>query len=242
MSISIVIPTLNEADQIGRVISCAVAQAAGPTPEIIVADCRSTDATLRLAERAGARVVCGHGAMNRAGACNAGAAVATGDVLLFLHADCQVPSRYDEMIQATLDTPGTIGGAFEFALDGGGTLLRIVELLDRVRYRVRGRFYGDQGIFIRRDAFHRIGGFPRLDILEDAHFCRLARRMGRMQLIHHPMLTSPRRFREGGVLRTLLFDTLIWAWDAIGQDPAVFAKRYRAHNLTRRDTPQPAHA
>lgn len=232
MRLSIVIPTLNEAGTLEATIALVRDRAKGRGHEIIVADCGSTDDTAVMAERLGVAVEYGPTLTSRARAVNAGGRASTGDVILFLHADSQVPRHYDALIEQTLEEPGVVGGAFEFALDGPEWRLRLVEVVDRVRYRIRGRYYGDQGIFVRRSLFEEAGGFPDEGIFEDAHFCREARRRGRMQLIKAAMRTSPRRFYRGGILTTLAADAWIVIKDLIGLDLSGSARRYRLYNLT----------
>lgn len=237
MRLSVIIPTLNEADYLGRTVDIVRRRSRrGKRIEIVVADCGSADATLAVAREGAVRVVQDPTLTNRARACNAGAACAGGDVFLFLHADSHVPERFEQLIFDALAEAGVVGGAFEFKLDGPQWRLRLVEWINRVRYRIRGRFYGDQGIFVLRDVFESVGGFCDVPILEDAWFCRDARTRGRMRLITVPMRTSPRRFCKGGILTVLALDVLIWLWDAVHLNPAVFATVYRANNTRRADS------
>ena len=240
MNLSVIIPTLNEATCLSETISELRNRCAGKPPEVIVADCGSTDATMAIAAGCGARRIAGPRITNRARACNAGAAAASGDVLLFLHADCRPPQNFDASIERTLAKPKTVGGAFEFRLDGVQWRLRFVELVNRVRYRLRGRYFGDQGIFIRRSTFARIGGFPDIGILEDAHLSARARREGLMRLVPRDMFTSPRRFYDGGILRILALDFSIVVLDLLGLDAQCFASNYRRNNLRRASSAKPA--
>lgn len=233
MRLSVVIPTLNEAGQIAEAIETLRRRTVGSEPEILVMDSGSVDETVRIARSCNVRVEVDPALSCRAAACNAGAARTTGDVLLFLHADSRVPERFDEVIRDALASEGVTGGAFEFVLDGPEWRLRIVEWINRIRYRIRSRFYGDQGIFVRRAVFDAVDGFPRTSILEDAHFCALARRVGPMRLVPSRMLTSPRRFYNGGILTTLAFDVLIVLVDLAGLDVGRFGALYRRDNLRR---------
>ncbi len=230
MRISVIIPALNEAGLLAETIRVLRRRTSGVPVQVVVADCGSEDRTRAIAAACSAVVETDPSVTSRAEACNAGAAAAVGDVLMFLHADSRVPQRYDELIRETLADAGVVGGAFEFKLDGPQIRLRIVEWIDRLRYRLRGRFYGDQGIFVRRDTFDRLGGFPTIGILEDAHFCAAARRLGAMRLRPEEMLTSPRRFYAGGILTTLAFDVLIVLTDLLGLTPKRFARAYRRDN------------
>ncbi|MFQ5491716.1 MAG: TIGR04283 family arsenosugar biosynthesis glycosyltransferase [Phycisphaerae bacterium] len=233
MQLTVIIPTLNEAAHLPGCIAAVRERTAGPVPQIIVADCGSQDDTITLARQCGVPVVSGAWVSDRSAACNAGAQAAEADALLFLHADSLVPQGYDALIRAALADPGVVGGAFEFKLDGPEWRLRIVELINRLRYRIRGRFYGDQGIFVRHLTFKHLGGFPDQGILEDAHFCGLLRRAGKTRLIRTPMPTSPRRFYNSGILTTLARDILIVLTDLTGLNPQRFAPAYRQDNTCR---------
>src|SRR5262249_45208753 len=209
--LSIIIPTLNEAGYLGAAVAGLRRNAVlAGRPEVIVADCGSVDGTADHAAPLGARGVQESPPLDsRAAALNRGAAEARGDVLLFLDADSLVPYAYDRSIAGALRDPHVVGGAFEFALDGAPLGLRVVEVINRIRYRIWKWYYGDQGIFVRRDVFRRVGGYPRRRILEASDFCRVLGRKGRLALIHKPMKTSPRRFLEGGIYRVLVQDVWI---------------------------------
>jgi glycosyltransferase involved in cell wall biosynthesis len=232
--LSILIPTLNEA----RYLAEAVAQVRrrsvlGPPYEIIVADCSSRDGTAELAGRLGAKLVSEQPSLSsRAAALNRAAAEATGDVLLCLDADTVVPWGYDRAIMQALRDPHVVGGAFEFALDGRGLGLRVVELINRVRYRIWPLFYGDQGIFVRASVFRRVGGYPERRILEASDFCR---RLGRrhLVLVRKYMSTSARRFVEGGIFRVLAHDCWIWLFDLCRLPTERFGPAYQQDNLCR---------
>lgn len=233
MRLSVVIPTLNEEAYLGEAISVLRARTFGPAVEVLVADCGSVDDTRGVAARCGVRTVTGASPANRAGACNAGAAAATGDAILFLHADSQVPAGFDTRIGDALASSDVVGGAFEFKLGGPQRRLRLVELINRARYRVRGRFFGDQGIFVRRRTFVEAGGFPPVGIFEDAHFCARLRHLGAMRLVPAAMVTSPRRFYNGGILRTLAADIGMVTADLAGLDLHRFAVAYARDNVRR---------
>jgi glycosyltransferase involved in cell wall biosynthesis len=235
VKLSVVIPTLNEARHLPAAVAAVRRRAAlGPPHEIIVADCGSADGTAAVAERLGVRVVGGTPPPDsRAAALNRGAAAATGDVLLFLDADTFVPSAYDRSVRGALRDPQVVGGAFEFALDGREVGLRVVEAINRVRYRIWPRYYGDQGVFVRTAAFRRAGGYPARRILEASDLCRTLARHGRLVLVHKPMRTSPRRFLEGGIYRVLALDVHIWWRDLLGLATEPFGPAYQENNRRR---------
>jgi hypothetical protein len=235
VKLSIVIPTLNEAGYLPAAVAAVRRRAAlGPPHEIIIADCGSADGTAAVAERLGVRVVCDAPPPDsRAAALNRGAAVATGDVLVFLDADTLVPLAFDRSIGGVLSDPQVVGGAFEFALDGREVGLRVVEVINRVRYRLWPRYYGDQGVFVRAAVFRRAGGYPERRILEASDLCRTLARYGRLALIHKPMRTSPRRFLEGGIYRVLALDVDIWWRDLLGLATEPFGPAYQENNRRR---------
>jgi glycosyltransferase involved in cell wall biosynthesis len=206
----------------------------GAPQEIIVADCGSADGSAELAARLGVSVVKESPRLeSRAAALNAGAARATGNVLLFLDADTQAPRGYDRAIERALRDPHVVGGAFEFALDGAEVGLRIVELINRIRYRIWPYFYGDQGIFVRAEVFHRLGGYPCRRIMEASDLCRILNRKGRLVLIHKPVKTSARRFVDGGMYRVLAHDVRIWLLDLMRLSTEGYGSAYQQDNRRR---------
>jgi glycosyltransferase involved in cell wall biosynthesis len=235
VKLSVIIPTLNEAGYLPAAVAAVRRRAAlGPPHEILVADCRSADGTAELAERLGVRVVCDAPLPDsRAAALNRGAAVASGDVLLFLDADTLVPVAFDRSIRGALRDPQVVGGAFENALDGPGLGLRLIEAVNRVRYRIWQHYYGDQGLFVRAAVFRGVGGYPDRRILEAPDLCRTLARHGRLALIHKPMRTSPRRLLEGGTLRVMALYFHIWWLDLVGLPTERFGAAYQENNRRR---------
>ncbi|MEE9252048.1 MAG: glycosyltransferase family 2 protein [Thermodesulfobacteriota bacterium] len=235
MNLSVIIPALNEARHLTAAIRAVRDKAAlGEPRDIIVVDSGSTDGTGEVARGLGARLVgCGHNQGGRAAALNRGAESATGDVFLFLDADTLPPLGYDQSIKSVLEDPGVVGGAFEFALSGSGFALRLVELVNRVRYRIWRRYYGDQGVFVRAEVFRRLGGYPPRRILEASEFCVSLGRVGKLALIPKKMVTSPRRFVDGGVYTVLANDVKIWWLDLIGRPVDHYADAYWEQNRQR---------
>jgi rSAM/selenodomain-associated transferase 2 len=235
MRLSIIIPTLNEARYLTATLEQVRSRAVlGPPHEIIVSDCGSTDGTAELAACLGARLAGSQPPpVSRAAACNCGAALATGDVLLFLDADSLVPAGYDQAIQRALRTSWVVGGAFEFALDGPQLGLRVVEFINQVRYRLMPLYYGDQGLFVRAAAFRAVGGYREVRLLESADLCRRLRGIGHLVLLRKPIKTSARRFIEGGILRVLVTDTRIWLLDFLGLPTEQYSSAYQEQNCRR---------
>lgn len=235
MNLSIIIPTLNEAAYLATTIETLTQNSSlGECYEIIVIDSGSTDETCEIALRLGVGLIKSKPKFpGRAFVLNEAAESATGDVLLFLDADTLVPVGYDQSIQTALSNPKVVGGAFEFALDGSEFGLRIVELINRIRYRIRQRYYGDQGIFVRADVFHKVGGYPEIGLLEAAHFCKKLSKYGKLKLIGKEMKTSPRRFIDGGIYKVLASDVKIWFLDLIGVSIKKYSNSYWKENELR---------
>jgi rSAM/selenodomain-associated transferase 2 len=233
LTISVILPTLNEADALATTVAIARDEANGCV-EVIISDCGSTDATRQIGDQLG-RVVAG--GRNRADAQNRGAAAATGDVLLFLHADTRLPAQWDAAIRRRLQNPAIVGGAFDFRFSGHRKArglrrqgLRIVQVLNRIRFRMTGCYYGDQAIFCRRETFDRLGGFRLLPVLEDADFSRRMLRLGRTAILQPPVKTSPRRFLDRGIVRQMMLNWSILGRDLLGLPLQRQATRYRGHN------------
>jgi len=223
MSLSLVIPALNEADAIGATL----AGVAEGFSEVIVADGGSADSTVEIARGAGARVsVSGPG---RGGQQNAGAALASGDVLVFLHADTRLPADAPERIRAALADPAVVGGGFSLAIDSDDPFLRIVARTATWRARSGGLFYGDQALFVRRDVFEKLGGFPLIPIMEDVALVRALRRVGRLALVEAPVLTSARRWEKENPLYTTLRNWVLVSAYLLGVPPHRLARWYRPH-------------
>ncbi len=212
IKLSIIIPTLNEADYITSTLSSIIVNKCYENkPEIIVVDSGSTDNTADIARPLVDKLIQLKSlSSGKWEALNNGAEISCGEVLLFLDADTVVPKDYDKEIENVFINKNIVGGAFEFTLDGRQFGLRVVELINRVRYRVRHSFYGDQGFFVRSDIFHKAGMFPARRLFETSAMCRKLQRYGQLELIKKPALTSPRRFIEGGIYRVLLNDIKLW--------------------------------
>jgi rSAM/selenodomain-associated transferase 2 len=222
--ISIVVPALDEADGI-RAALAAVQPLRARGHEVIVVDGGSADGTPALAAPLADRVI--SSPRGRALQQNAGAAAASGDVLLFLHADTTLPDGADALVLDGLRRTGRGWGRFDVRLSGRHPLLRVVERMIGVRSRLSGIATGDQAIFVRREWFQRVGGFPELPLMEDVAITRALKRLGPPLSLRARVTTSSRRWEERGVARTiLLMWRLRWAYFR-GADPAELARRYR---------------
>jgi rSAM/selenodomain-associated transferase 2 len=200
--LSIVMPVLNEAASIASTLASLQALRERGH-EVIVVDGGSGDATPLLVAPLADRVVLAD--RGRARQMNAGAAVATGDVLLFLHADTRLPEAALAAIAAVL--PKHVWGRFDVYIVGRPRMLRVIAALMNLRSRMSGIATGDQAIFATRAAFYAIGGFPELPLMEDIEFCKRMRRCGRPACLVSRVMTSGRRWERHGVWRTIL---LMW--------------------------------
>lgn len=194
-SLSVIIPTLNEEARIGDL----VIEARQPGVEVIVADGGSCDRTREVAAAQGARVIIAP--RGRGPQLNAGAALARGRDLLFLHADTILPANFRAIVQRTLRDLSVAVGAFQFKLDREGVQFRFVELAVKARCRLFGTPYGDQAMFMRREVFNRLKGFAAIPLMEDLDMVRRARKVGRVTLAHAHAITSARRWDEIGVVK-----------------------------------------
>jgi rSAM/selenodomain-associated transferase 2/rSAM/selenodomain-associated transferase 1 len=233
--VSVVIPALDEEMRLPATLAGAKR---GAPHEIIVVDGGSTDRTVAAARAHDAIVLTAP--QGRAAQMNAGAAIATGEFLLFLHADTILPADYTMLVCTTLARTGVAGGAFEFAISDEFAGRRTIERGTNWRARHRQLPYGDQGIFVRRDTFARIGGFPALPIMEDDVFVRRLRRLGRIAIAPAAAVTSGRRWQTRGALRTTLLNQFILLGYRLGIAPARLAAWYRGNKLRGTPIPSPA--
>ncbi len=230
--ISVVIPTLDEADNLGRLL-CALGNE--EAAEIVVADGGSRDRTVAIARAQGARVV--RSATGRGQQLGAGARAAAGDVLLFLHADTRFPAGGLRRIREALAaSPGIVGGNFRVVWDGDSSFSR---RLTRFYHELRrlGLYYGDSGVFVRRAAYDAIGGFRPIAVMEDYDFVRRLERHGEtVRIDDPPLVTSSRKFagRRSAAI--------VWGWFWIhalyhlGVAPERLARMYYSGESLRRQS------
>lgn len=220
--ISIVVPALNEAGQIvGTLLPLQAARRAGH--ELIVVDGGSSDDTMKLAAPLADRVI--GASRGRARQMNRGAAAARGDIVWFVHADTQVAEDGYLQVAAAI-AGGAAWGRFDVRLSGRRATLRMVEALMNRRSRLTGIATGDQGIFVRREAFRQVGGFADIPLMEDIALSAALRRLGRPACLAGPVITSSRRWERDGIWRTI---GLMWwlrlrYW--LGADPADLHRQY----------------
>jgi len=194
--LSVVVPALNEASGMRAALE-ALAPLRARGHEVIVVDGGSSDDTVRIAQGLADRVI--HAPRGRALQMNAGARAASGDVLLFLHADTRLPPGAETLVFSS------VWGRFDVQIDGRHPLLKVVAWAMNLRSRLTGIATGDQAIFVRREAF---AGFPEIAIMEDVAFCAAMKRRGPPACLREKVVTSGRRWESRGVLRTIF---LMWS-------------------------------
>jgi rSAM/selenodomain-associated transferase 2 len=221
--LSIVVPALDEALGIATSLArLAPLREAGH--EVVVVDGGSRDATPALAAPLADRVLAAP--RGRASQMNAGAAVAAGGVLLFLHADTRLPDRADRLILDGLDASGRAWGRFDVRIEGRHRLLRLVGAMMNRRSRWTGIATGDQAMFVRRDAFEAVGGFPPLALMEDIALSARLKRISPPLCVAERAVTSGRRWESQGVARTILLMGWLRLRYFLGASPERLARTY----------------
>lgn len=222
-SLSIVVPVLDEAAGIADTLSdLATLRAYGA--EIIVVDGGSRDATRSLAAPFADRVI--ESPRGRALQMNAGARLARGATLLFLHADTRLPRGALDAIATGLERTGRAWGRFDVEISARGAILPVVALMMNARSRATGIATGDQAIFVRRDAFEAAGGFPAIPLMEDVALSKILKRRSPPLCLRERVVTSGRRWQRHGTFRTILLMWRLRLAYALGADPRRLARRY----------------
>lgn len=219
--ISIVIPTLNEEEYIADTLDRIMPLSYG---EVIVVDGGSQDNTVEIAQDWGATVIPSR--PSRGVQMNTGARAARGDILLFLHADTQLPQDYAESIRNAMQNMQKLGGYFRLKFAPTSFLLRIKERKIFWRTHYLKLPFGDQAYFVRASVFHQIGRFPGIPIMEDVEFIRNLRRLGETVFLKRPVLTSSRRFLRHGPTRTTWRNKVVFFGYLLGVSPERLAKFY----------------
>jgi rSAM/selenodomain-associated transferase 2 len=219
-NVSVVIPAIDEQAVIATSVRSALAAGAG---EVIVVDGGSSDQTGRVATDNGASQIVSS-APGRGLQLNAGARQATGEYLLFLHADNQLG---DQCLSQICQHPQARWGAFRQSIDSPRKIFRIIEWGNALRARRRGMPFGDQAIFVRRQLFLDQGGFPEIPLMEDVELAKRLRRIDRPLLLAGPLTVSARRWEKNGVVRQTLRNWRIQFCYALGASPETLRRWYR---------------
>ena len=221
--ISIVVPVLDEDEEIAATLD-RLAHLRAVGVEVIVVDGGSRDATvLRARPRADCVISAPRG---RAPQMNAGAARASGNVLLFLHADTRLPDNADHMVLDGLHRSARVWGRFDVRIEGTHPLFAVIAWLMNFRSRLTGIATGDQAMFVRREAFIGVGGFPVIPLMEDVVLSKLLKRVSRPVCLRTRVVTSGRRWEKNGVISTILLMWRLRLAFFLGADPWKLAHRY----------------
>lgn len=222
--LSVIIPCLDEGALVRPALR-ALQPLRDQGCELLLVDGGSRDGSPQLAVGLVDRLLCS--APGRARQMNAGASLASGEILWFLHLDSRIPADAARLILAGLAQSGRGWGRFDIRLSGDRPSLRLVAAMMNLRSRLSGIATGDQGIFVRRDWFQSLGGYAEIPLMEDVEFSRRCKRRGPPLCVPTPLVTSSRRWERDGVWRTI---ALMWRLRLayfLGADPAQLARRYR---------------
>jgi len=212
----------NEERAIARTLSAL--RVGAPNAEIIVVDGGSSDSSVALAAPLADVVV--KGPRGRALQMNAGARESHGDAMVFVHADTIVPATFADDIANALSNPAIVGGRFDVQLDSDSLPLRMIGAMISLRSRISRIGTGDQAIFVRRDVFDRLDGFPNIELCEDLDFTRRLKRAGRVACLRSRVIISSRRWTHDGIARTVVRMWMIRAMYLLGVSPARMKRHY----------------
>ncbi|MBI3582933.1 MAG: TIGR04283 family arsenosugar biosynthesis glycosyltransferase [Nitrospinae bacterium] len=232
MKLSIIIPTLNEESLIEKNLSFIKKELSAISyqlsVEIIVADGGSRDKTVEIARRFADRVCISD--KGRGKQMNAGARISAGDWLLFLHADSVISEQgIRGMLEIINSEFSIIGGAFRLKIDSKKTFYKILSSFANMRSRILGIAYGDQGIFVRKNIFYMIGGYPDIPIMEDVEFVKRLKENGKFIILNECVTTSSRRWDREGILYTTIRNWILISLYLIGVSPNRLKGWYREH-------------
>lgn len=222
MNISVIIPVLNEEKVIERNL---IDLNKNLITETIVSDGGSSDATVVIASRF-AKVV--HSNPGRGTQMDLGAKAATSDILLFLHADTILPDQWRDRILSSMANEDVVGGAFSLSIDSDRLSRRIIAAVANLRSRFLKLPYGDQGIFVRRSVFEKLGGFKDIPVMEDVDLMRRLKKSGKVVILGDKVKTSARRWEREGVLYSTARNLLMLTLYYIGVAPERLCKLYKA--------------
>jgi rSAM/selenodomain-associated transferase 2 len=223
MRFSIIMPVLNEEAVLEQQL-CQLARVRAPYDcELLIVDGGSVDQTVAIAQRFGRIISSPRG---RATQMNKGAAVATGDIFIFLHADSMLPDDAFMAIERACAAPGVVGGAFRLCFNCSQLAYRLVAFITNLRSRWRGIFTGDQAYFVRAGSFRAIGGFPDMTLMEDVEIIKRLRKIGRLVLLSHYVTTSARRHMKVGLARSVLFMWYLRTLYRFGVSPEQLQRKY----------------
>jgi rSAM/selenodomain-associated transferase 2 len=223
--LSVIIPTLNEADNIENLINYIKNE--NISVEIIISDADSSDRTKEIAASQGAKVV-NSAQASRGMQLNRGAEIASAPILLFLHADSKLElSALTTLVNQMEIDNDQIGGCFSLEIESEHPLLKFISWSSNLRAKYLNLIFGDQGIFIKKNIFERLGGFPEIELMEDWEFSKKMKKAGKLLYLEKKIYTSARRWEEYGVLKTIILMHKIKILYLLGWSPAKLKAIYR---------------
>lgn len=223
--ISIIIPTLNEQENISSLLRYL--GGLDPQIELIVVDGFSSDETVQLAQNHAKVIQCQRG---RGQQLNAGAENASGDILWFIHADCYPHIDSIKAMRQVLAEDRIVGGAFEYNIDQPGLFFRLTEHTSNFKNHLLNLFYGDMGIFVRREIFDKMGGYKNIPLMEDMDFCKRLKDHGRVFILPQRIMTSARRWREEGIMKNMIRNWIIQLFWCCGVSADKMKRWYKFGN------------
>lgn len=227
MKISVIIPTIDEEESLPKVLAHLRMTTKPEAVECVVADGGSKDRTVSIA-KSSADIVVECRTPGRAVQMHQGALAASGELLLFLHADTRLPDHWlDALRKAWERRPRPAATAFRLRFDGETAVYRLLEAAANWRTARTGVPQGDQAIAVSRDAYFSVGGFPPVALMEEYYFFRKLRRAGRIEILPEAVVTSARRYEKNGALHNALRNTALLALHYIGIRPEALARMYK---------------
>ncbi len=225
MNISVIIPTLNESENIGFLLEYLKSLNSGL--ELIVVDGQSLDNTVELAKPHAKVLFSDRG---RGKQMNIGAQKACGEILWFLHADCTPHLKSVTAIKKSLKNSKIVGGAFEYTLNHPGRIFRLSEFMSNQKNLLLKLIYGDMGIFVRKNIFDKIGGYKEIPLMEDMQFCADLKKIGKIAILPYKIDTSARRWIDEGVYKNMIRNWILQVAWKNGVSPQKLALWYQFGN------------
>ena len=230
-SYSIIIPVLHEPDNINTLIQCIYRLDSHAQCEVIVVDGTPQRDTINVIDTD--QVISLVAEKGRARQMNAGAAVARGEVLIFLHADTRLPENALRAVSTALESDEYVGGAFDLGIGSDRFIFKVIARVASYRSRLTRIPYGDQAFFLRKDYFEKIDGFRELPIMEDVEFmCRIKKRGDKICILTDKVSTAPRRWEKEGILYCTLRNWIIILLYFLGVSPRTLQHYYGTHTRT----------
>lgn len=224
---SIIVPVFHEGNRINDLIDHLNSLDSKESFETIVVDGARERDTLKAIQSN--RVIKIFSEKGRAKQMNAGASIAKGDILIFLHADTELPTHALEKIEAAIEKRGYTAGAFDLGIQSSKLIFKVIAFLGSLRSRLNRIPYGDQAIFLRREYFNNIGGYKEIPLMEDVELMRRIKRSGKkIWVLYDRVMTSPRRWEKEGVFYCILRNWILQALYFLGVSPHKLVNFYKS--------------